>query len=276
MIKDIVLHLEFNERMEGIRNYAISLAEDFDAHLTAVAFSGVGIPSVMMPDFPADVIGKMIEASENAAREAVDQFEASCRNRIPYAQHLVPISQSGAPEIFSIMARRFDLSVVMQADKEADDAGNSALIEAALFGSGRPLIVVPYFHKGDLLLDRVICCWDGSRAAARAINDALPILRKAKIAELLVVANEKTKDDSEIRGADIGTHLARHGVKIEVEILPAPNIDVPNAILSHVADCSADMIVMGGYGHSRLRELVLGGVTREILQTMTVPVFMSH
>src|SRR5690606_34677644 len=103
---------------------------------------------------------------------------------------------------------------------------------------------------------------DGSRAAARAVNDALPLLRKANGVELFIVANEKTADEQVLRGADIARHLARHDVKVEVETTPAADVDVANVILSHVADCSASLLVMGGYGHSRLREFVLGGATR--------------
>jgi len=126
-------------------------------------------------------------------------------------------------------------------------------------------------------LDRIVCCWDGSRAAARAINDALPLLQKARTVELLIVTNnKKTGNGREIRGVEIGSHLARHGIKVEVEILPAADIDVANVILSRVAECSASMIVMGGYGHSRVREFILGGATRGVLTTMTVPVFISH
>ena len=125
-------------------------------------------------------------------------------------------------------------------------------------------------------LDRVTCCWDGGRTAARAINDALPLLKKAGVVELFILENDKTRYEHEVQGVDLARHLARHGVNVEVETLPVADIDVGNAILSHAADRSVDMIVMGGYGHSRFREFVLGGTTREILATMTVPVFMSH
>jgi nucleotide-binding universal stress UspA family protein len=101
-------------------------------------------------------------------------------------------------------------------------------------------------------------------------------LKKARVVELFIVANDKTRDKREILGIEIGAHLARHGLKVEVESVPASDIDVTNTILSHISDCSANMIVMDGCGHSRLSEFVLSGVTRGILATMTVPVFMSH
>jgi nucleotide-binding universal stress UspA family protein len=151
------------------------------------------------------------------------------------------------------------------------------MIEALLFQSGRPLIVVPHIQREGLNLDHAVCCWDGSRAAARAINDGLPLLAKSGTVDLLIVLNEKTDNSlNVIRGAGMATHLARHDVKVQIETIPAADIDVTNAILSYVADNSGTLIVMGGYGHAKVREVILGGVTRDMLRSMTVPVFMSH
>jgi nucleotide-binding universal stress UspA family protein len=137
------------------------------------------------------------------------------------------------------------------------------------------VVFVPFIQKGGVKLDRVLVAWDGSRAATRAIGDAMPFLEKAKQVEVVIVGNKPPKSD-EAPGADLGQHLARHGIKTTVKRITAPDIDVQSAILSHAADSSADLIVMGGYGHSRLREFVLGGVTRGLLESMTVPVLMSH
>ena len=137
------------------------------------------------------------------------------------------------------------------------------------------MIIVPYIQKAPLKLDNVLACWDGSRAATRAIADAMPLLQKAGRVELIIVANERGKQD-EIEGADMGGHLARHGLKVEVNRTVSGDIDVADALLSHAADAGTDFIVMGGYGHSRLREFVLGGVTRSIFRSMTAPVLMSH
>jgi nucleotide-binding universal stress UspA family protein len=148
------------------------------------------------------------------------------------------------------------------------------MIETALFGSGRPVLVVPYVHKGPARLDRGLVCWDGSRNAARAAGDAMPFLQRAKSVDVVIVGDQiKSR---EIAGADIAQHLARHGVKVEVKELVAPDMDAANVILSHAADTSADFLVMGGYGHSRLREFIFGGVTRSVLATMTIPTLMSH
>ena len=103
----------------------------------------------------------------------------------------------------------------------------------------------------------------------------MPFLERAGEIEVVMVTGERGKDD-ELAGADIGEHLARHSLKVDVKRIVATETDVANTILSYVADSSADLLVMGGYGHSRLREFVLGGVTRGILSAMTVPALMSH
>jgi len=118
-------------------------------------------------------------------------------------------------------------------------------------------------------------CWDGSRAATRAIADAMPLLERAGTIEVVIVTNDRGKRDG-IEGADMGLHLARHGLKVDVTRITRGDLDVVDALLSHAADSGADFMVMGGYGHSRLREFVLGGVTRSILHSMTVPTLMSH
>ncbi len=277
MIKDIILHLERDPARDFVRDFAASIADRFTAHLTGVSFAfTANIPNYVMPDFPASVLANLVTESETAARGAIDRFElAMKRSGLSAEPRLVLQSESGPARSFSGMARHFDLSIMMQSEHDSG-VNNDVLIEATLFDSGRPLIVVPYIQQDELKLDRVVCCWDGSRAAARAINDALPLLGKANVVELLIVENEKTAKERVIRGAEIGRHLARHNLKVEVRALPAADVDVANTILSYAADCSANLLVMGGYGHSRLREFVLGGATRGILSSMTVPVFMSH
>src|SRR5262249_13056892 len=143
------------------------------------------------------------------------------------------------------------------------------------FDAGRPVLVVPYIQKAPLALDRVLVCWDGGRSAARAVGDAMPFLHRAKEVEVVIVQGDAGKSD-ELPRADIGVHLARHGLKVDVKRIVATGGKVADTILSHAADVGADFLVMGGYGHSRLREFILGGVTRGILGTMTVPVLLSH
>ena len=277
MIKDIIVNLEHKIARDPARDFAITIAETFDAHIAGVAFAyRPEFPGYVMLEIPADIVAQMIADSERAALAAIDRFDAAAKRSLLSAEHrLLKILGEGAPAILSEFARRFDISVFMQSEPNGVD--NDDMIETSLFQSGRPLIVVPYIQKDGLKLDHVVCCWDGSRAAARAINDALPFLAKATTVDLLIVLNEKTNSDQNaIRGAEIATHLARHDVKVQVVTVPAADIDVASTILSYIADISGTLIVMGGYGHAKLRELILGGVTRDMLRSMTVPVFMSH
>lgn len=276
MIKDILVNLEHDVSRDRARDFAITVAEAFDAHVAGVAFAYVPEFPGAMPEIPPNIVAQMVEESRKFAEAAIRRFDEAAKRSLLSAEHrLVRTIGLEAPTRFAALARRFDLSILLQSSP--DGVTNDDTIENSLFESGRPVIVVPYIHKDGLKLDRVVCCWDGGRAAARAINDALPLLAKADKVDLLIIENNKTKNETtEIRGVEMASHLARHDVKVEVEIIPAPDIDVADAILSHVADESGTLIVMGGYGHSKLREIVLGGVTRAMLKSMTAPVFMSH
>ena len=253
------------------------IADVFEAHTVGLAFIyDYALPGHVLGAIPAEVAAQAKREYQEAIDAAVDAFHAAAKRSLLSAEHIVDtVFERDAPLALANAARRFDLSVITQS--EPGGGNNDRLIEGLLFESGRPVIVVPYIQRDALKLDRVVCCWDGSRPAARAINDALPFLTKAGAADLLIVVNEKTKNDEhEIRGVRMGEHLARHNINVEVQTRIAPDIDVASTILSHAADSGATMIVMGAYGHSRVREFILGGATRGILTSMTVPVLMSH
>jgi nucleotide-binding universal stress UspA family protein len=276
MIKDIVANLSVGESRDVAADYAISVAETFGAHLAGVAFAYEPvIPGTIMGGMPADVIDASRAESERAAKTAATRFDQGAgRAGVSFESRVFDATLVGASDLFGRIARRFDVSVVGQAEPDKL-AGEDLIIEAALFQSGRPVIVVPYIQRAGLKLDRIMVCWDGGRTAARAIGDAVPFLARAKAIDVIIVATEQGRKD-ELPGADMGQHLARRGVKVEVKRLVAGDTDVPNLLLSHAADSAADLMVMGGYGHSRLREFILGGTTRAILQSMTLPVLMSH
>jgi nucleotide-binding universal stress UspA family protein len=223
----------------------------------------------------ADVFEVQRQENEKAAKGAIQLFEASSKRAgVSSESHMLTATIAAAADMFASLARRFDLAVVPQVTPDTI-APDELLMEAALFESGRPMVIVPYIQKAPLNLSRVICCWDGSRTAARAIGDAMPFLQKAKAVDLVIVGKGKM-NEKELTGADMGAHLARHGLKVDVKRIPAADVDVANVVLSYAADTGAEFIVMGGYGHSRLREYILGGATRGILGSMTVPVLMSH
>ena len=275
MLKDIVVNLGLGAH-DPAGQYAISLADAFEAHVLGVAFSFEPvIPGIVMGGIPPEFIESQRAESDKRARAAVARFEHAAKLAGVSAEtRIISASISGAASELGRLARRFDMVVVGQA--EGDKAMPDEVVdEGVLFESGRPVIFVPYIQKIGLKLDRVMVCWDGSRAATRAVADSIPLLQKAKMVEIVLVTTKGFKAD-EAPGADLAKHLARHGLDVNLKRITSPDIDVASTILSYVADSSADMIVMGGYGHSRLREFVLGGVTRSILETMTVPAFMSH
>src|SRR5271156_322381 len=276
MVKDIVVNLSVGPEGGPAGDYAVSVASALDAHLTGIAFLYDPIvPMTGASYMPAEGIETQQADNEAAAKAAIDRFSELARRAGISAEPLtMSASLAGSGEQFGRIARRFDLAIVGQAEPETSTV-DDIIAETTLFESGRPMIMVPYIQKGPLKLDKVMVCWDGSRQAARAIGDAMPLLAKAGRVEIVIVTNERGKEH-EIEGADMAQHLARHGLTVEVHSIPGGNIDVADALLSHAADSGADFMVMGGYGHSRLREFVLGGVTHSILRSMTVPVLMSH
>lgn len=275
MIKDVLVNLSMSAEKDPSIDYAVSLASAFEAHLTAAAFAYDPIVAVsVMGGMPSDFLDAQRVENEQAAAAAKERFDASAtRAGIASESHVFSTSVAGAADQFARMARRFDLAIVTQAQADLG-SGDEILAENTLFQSGRPMIVVPYIQTGGLKTDRIMVCWDGGRQAARAVADAMPLLRRAGLVEVVMITGEDGKRD-EVPGADIGRHLARHGVRVEVKRIVAAG-NVQETLLSYAADSFADMIVMGGYGHSRLREFILGGVTRGMLSSMTVPCFMSH
>jgi nucleotide-binding universal stress UspA family protein len=277
MIKDLVVNLNAGTGRDPAAEFAISIAAAFQAHVEGVAFAyDPAISPNVLDGMSAGWIDAQRAENLAAAREAVDRFEAAALREGVSAQHQIVESGIGeAPKLFAVIARHFDLSVVGQTEPDLA-LPEDLLIEAALFESGRPTIVVPYIQHAPLKLDRVLVCWDHRRNAARAVSDAMPFLKRSNKVEVVTVRRDDRPRDEELPGAAIGEHLARHGLNVEIKQLIATDLDVANAVLSHAADTGADFIVMGGYGHSRLREFILGGATRGMLQSMTVPVLMSH
>jgi len=276
MIKDIIVNLSVTKEGSLVGKYAVSVAAALEAHLTGVAFIYDPVVPISGAGYiPAEVIETQRDDSEAAAEAAIKSFTAAADQAGVSAEPVMTsASLAGAGDQFARMARRFDLAIVGQSQPEISSM-EQIIGETTLFESGRPMIIVPYIQKAPFKTDNVMICWDGSRTAARAVADAIPIIGNRSRVEIVIVANERGKQD-EIEGADIGQHLARHGLKVDVHRISGGNIDVGDALLSHAADSGADLMVMGGYGHSRLREFVLGGATRSIFESMTVPVLLSH
>jgi len=276
MIKDIVVNLTIGVDRDSAANYAVSLANIFKAHLVGIAFVyDPKISANLMVGIPAELVDAQRAANRHLANEATARFEAIAKQAgVTTESQVIDVAVGKVGNAFGRLARSFDLSVIRQA--VSDDAEEISIIEGALFESGRPVIVVPHVHTKGAEFKRVMVGWDGSRTAARAIGDAMPLLECAKMIEIFTMVTGPTNNVKSTGIDNIGQHLSRHGLNVEVKRIPAVDMGVSDAILSHAADISADFMIMGGYGHSRLREYMLGGATRGILASMTLPTLMSN
>ena len=273
-LKDILVAVDEGEVAAERIAYAAALASSFDAHLTGLFVTvAPEIPAYVMAQLPADARGIQVEEGKRKAAEARGMFEqaaakAGLTSRCEWMQ------EDGMPtERTALLGRYADLIVAGQSDPEAPVVGAVEIAELILSG-GRPVLLVPYAFRRQRLGEHVLIAWNGSREAARAVADAMPILEAAARVSVLAVDPGSALGDAP--GADIALHLARHDIRVEAAQMESQGLSPADILLNRAVDLSVDVIVMGAYGHSRLRELVLGGVTRDILRHMTVPVLMSH
>jgi nucleotide-binding universal stress UspA family protein len=271
--KDLLLLTR--EGAESGNQYALWLASMCGARLT-VASPAIdpGLPSMVASEMPADILSRIREDAEQAVDRALDAFQKRAKQTDVAVETLTLEAPSGelGREV-SRLARYFDATVLEQPDPGRHDP--SDLIEPVLFGSGRPTFIVPYIHVPPQLRT-VLVAWDEGLPAARAIAAALPLLQMADRTEVVTVSSSQQRGGSHVSAEPMARHLARHGINAGVTTILSADMDIANTLISHAADESADLIVMGAYGHSRLREIVLGGTTRTILESMTVPVLMAH
>src|SRR5258708_7300430 len=274
MFKDVVVNISGRGPRDFAAEYATSIAATVGAHIAGISFLYEPvIPDGTLGGIPVDLIELQREENSKVANAAVSGFEAGVKKAgISAETRILDATFGGAATLFAQIARRFDLAVVGQAQREGG-ASDELMIEGALFESGRPVVVVPYIQKQGLTLDRVLACWDGGRMSARAIADAMPFLERAKAVDIVIVTEERKND--EITGANMTEHLARHDVTANVKRIARGDLAIADVILDYAADSGADFMVMGGYGHSRLREFILAGVTRGIISSLTAPVPLS-
>lgn len=277
----IVVHADKSSGSAARIRLAVQLAEQEKAHLVGTALTG--IPRYMYAGSPFDmtglVIGDVAATAERRADEALAEFEQiTARAELKSSERRLLNDDEYTG--LCLQARYADLVVLGQANPEAPD--NGALLhdlpEYVVLNSGRPVLVVPYVGQFATSGNRVLVAWNGSVEAARAVTGALPLLRRAaKVTIAVFDPRVGDRAHGEEPGADIALYLARHGVNVEVTVERRPaTSDVGNALLTLAANLSADLIVMGAYGHTRLREMLLGGATRTVLASMTVPVLMAH
>ena len=213
-----------------------------------------------------------LDAMRNEAREAEHKFEAGTGSAgVPCTYRSV---EGEIAECLSAAARYADLGIVGQHDDGDERSMPAGTVESVVLAAGTPLLVVPYIGAPAGVGRRVLVAWSGTRESARAVRDALPILTAAEAVDVLGVSNGAGSVQAAVDGACV--YLDAHGVRATPHHASAGDVEVGDLLLSRVVDLGADLLVMGAYGHSRMRELILGGVTRTLLGEMTVPVLMSH
>jgi nucleotide-binding universal stress UspA family protein len=273
--KTILVHIDSGARCAVRVDVAIRLALQHDAHL-------IGLKVLAPFEPPGYVMAEMgpaiIDAQKQVAANEIARAETEFARQTSSAglRSVEWRNAIGDPvEVMTLHARYADLIVIGQAQTGERLHAPVDMPERLVLAAGRPVLILPAIGSFASLGERILVAWNPSREATRAVTDAIPLLRLADKVHVMAV-NPKASDHGAIAGADIGLFLARHGVRIEVKADHGAEIDVGNELLSRAADLDADLIVMGGYGHSRLKEWVLGGATRTILESMTAPVLMSH
>jgi nucleotide-binding universal stress UspA family protein len=275
--KTLLVHVDGGARAPVRIDIAGRLARRFDAHLIGLhALTVIKLPGYAQVAVEGGT--RLSEYQAKAAAEAARQAE-QVFNRGVSAVGLSKAewraSRGDAAEVVPVHARYADLVVVGQPNASDASGVEPDFAERLVLAAGRPVVVIPYAGSFAEIGKRVLVAWNAGREATRALTDAIPMLREAQ--EVHVIAfNPAGAEHGEVPGADIGLYLARHGIKVNVSQQTADDVDVGNQLLSRAADLDIDLIVMGAYGHSRMKELILGGVTRTILESMTVPVLMSH
>ena len=273
-IRNILVEVDRDARYPARLTLAVNLAERHEAHLIGLyAYAGL---SGTYPHAQGRIALEMLRRHEQTPHEAAGKLRAEFEHRADGAglSHEWRMQEEeGVHSILATHARYADVVVVSQTAPDASVSGrNHGLAEDVIVASGSPTIVVPYAGTFDNTVDKVMIAWNGSRESSRAVRDALPILKA--VDEVIVLSVDP--DHDHLPGAEIASHLARHGVKTDVRHTIASDIRVGDAILNAVSDHAVDLLVMGAYGHTRLREFVFGGATRHVLRHMTAPTLLTH
>ncbi len=272
MIKEILVHADADNRRDVRFALAAEIAKAHEAHLIGLfALEYSELPGYVSAQISAELLDRARETYIRQADKAREAFESAADGagvRSEWRQ------ETGlANRLLAQHGLYMDLIVASQPENGRSGTRSQSFPGELALSSGRPVIAIPYAGDHAGFGKRALIAWNGSREASRALHDALPFLMRA---ESVVVLAVDPPDEAHIPGADISAHLAHHGVPVEARHSIAPDIAVGDELLNMASNLGSDLIVMGAYGRSRLREAVFGGATQHILGHMTVPVLMSH
>lgn len=280
-VKDILLALTTYPEATPVSavDEAVAFAAAVGARISAIACEvKIQAPGNVLAGAVLDVaalVAAEAKKSSTNAKTLLTAFQDAAEKRGVFQDRILEhCLTSEAPGVLVEYARLRDLTIV---PVPVGDYFDQWYAEAIIFGSGHPTLVLPHTRKraGAFTLDVVAVAWDFSRPAARAVADALPLLEKAKKVHVLTVANEKVIE-SRRPTAEFAKYLGRHDLDVVLDTVDAADRRIGDILESYVTSCNADMLVMGAYGHSRIREFILGGATKSMLSRPPLPIFLSH
>jgi len=281
MIRDLMMPMTGTAGDQNALRASIALAELMSAHLTVIESVNLPMPfpgpwglspDTVMPDVYEE-LRALGEVHAGTLRERLQ------RESISWEVRVVESMLADPSRNLALHARYANLSIMSAAVEQSSVESDliAAIFSTLLFESGRPVLVIPPHHPAVLPISHAVVAWQPTREGTRALHDALPLLLTARTVDILTVdpVIGETRH-GERPGADIAGHLARHGIKVNVVVRPPQRETTATALLRHAVESGAQLLVAGGYGHSRLREWAIGGTTRELLQTICLPILFSH
>jgi len=275
-VKDIFVHVDAAKGNDARVEAAIELANQHGAMLTGVyVVSRPVVPAYAEVQISEDVLRAQASALREAAEKAQEGFLNIAKSKVHDAEWRC--YEGVADSVLTSEARTADVLIVGQHDPDEDIfPGGRDMPDHVILSAGRPVLVIPYTYQGEKIGNRILIAWDGSSRATRAVHDAMPFLKLAEQVTIMVANPDGENRIGVEPGARITEHLKRHGVKATADHVINTDVKPGELLLSRAADMGADMIVSGAYGHSRWKELILGGVTDHLLDHMPVPILMSH
>ena len=271
-IKDLLVHVDNSEACKNRIAVAQKIAEPVAAHITGIyTYQLMVVPSFSEFGAPAYVYTELEAANKDLAEQAETVFNesmAAWQSKKEWQAY-----QGEQARNIARAAANYDLVVMGQYNPDDELDRSEGLVAQVAISAGRPVLVTPHSAEVNHVGKRILVAWNGEKEAARAVHDAMPLLHSADAVEIVHITRS---DEDEIPCADIAVHLTRHGIPVEAGNARTKSRLTGEAILYLAQSFGADLIVMGAYGHTRLRELIIGGATRHVLENTTVPVLMSH
>lgn len=276
--KTLLAVIQSKHDIDRVLDHVLPLAARLHSHVVGFHAEPMAIPYTTAIGFPdAEFMQVTADASKERAEELGRKFGTrATAAEVPHEWRTME-SLSGDSALCALAsARAADLVIAAQTDP-ADSGAANANVDHLLFETGRPTLFLPYAGPVTTTFSKILIAWNGTREASRAVFDALPFIMEADETEILTIdAPDAEGEQAKVAGADIAAALMRHGAHVTVAEESSAGIGVGAAIENHAVENNTDLLVMGAYGHSRLREFLFGGVTRDVLRSMPVATFMSR